>query len=73
MKERRFESSGIVCPYYKNETKGSIACSGFLPRSNVRVTFDTPRRRIAYRENFCAGEYEQCRVCRMLDVEKKDR
>lgn len=63
MRERRFESVSVVCPYYKHETSGSIACRGLFEGSSTKITFGNPAARAAYRRAYC--ESEGCDLCRL--------
>lgn len=68
MKERRFESVSVICPYYKHETGGSIACTGLFEGGSVKVTFGNPAVRVRYRKAYCENDgCDLCLVHRMLD------
>lgn len=73
MKERRFESVSVVCPFYKHETKGSIACRGFMEDSSTKITFGDPALRVGYRRAYCESEgCDLCRIYRMLEAEGRE-
>lgn len=48
----KFTSSGVRCPYYKDESKNSIRCEGIVSCSVVN-NFSVSGDKKAYMQKFC--------------------
>lgn len=61
----RIESSEVVCPYYRGESRKyqQIYCEGFFPSSSVSLNFANNEEKMRWRSCFCdRWDYGTCPI-----------
>ena len=75
MSKKGFERIEAVCPYYCQETPGTIYClSPVGENSHLIVTFESRDAKRRWVETYCCHEYREprkCRIARMLDEDSE--
>lgn len=67
MKDNTRISANRYCPHYKRESSQVIYCDGIQPGSVVHLAFSNRTEALNYKRNFCGGDYDSCRLCKMLE------
>ena len=66
MKGSRYISKDAKCPFYICEDPQRIMCEGVEEETGVHLTFRSCNHKKLYARSFCADEYEECRIHKML-------
>ena len=63
-------SAKALCPYYRSEQRtaenAKIRCSGIVPGTWLHLGFETRAGMIAWRDQHCKCDWEQCAVAQAL-------
>jgi hypothetical protein len=70
---KRYASVKAVCPYYKNESRQVIYCTGLCEGNVIHLAFANASECIAYKKLFCRDNYERCPVAKMLEEVEDER
>lgn len=62
----------VVCPYFSACEKQAMYCEGPEENSRIRLTFSHPSRFVAYRKEFCEGDWKRCRIAQMNEDKWRD-
>lgn len=64
-------SAKALCPFYRSEQRtpenAKIRCSGIIPGTWLHLGFDTRSGMIAWRDQHCKRDWEQCAVAQALE------
>ena len=64
--EKERTSKVVKCPYYKEHSKWTIRCEGYMKRMNVQLNYERPDERKAYMDDFCYTEcWRGCAVAQL--------
>jgi len=65
MKAKRWRSTKVRCPYYKETDWFCIYCTGNV-FSNTRISFPNKERRSEYSEKYCEQDFKECTMYQAL-------
>lgn len=60
--------SEAKCPFYRSDDVKTILCEGVQPESVMKIIFPTAERALRYFRRYCASEYGDCAMCKMLET-----
>lgn len=82
MKKGRYANSGVLCPFYKAQSRSEIYCLGPEKGSLLHIAFASPAARVNYQRKYCGrgdrrapveGDYRACPYYRIHpEVEEDD-
>ena len=64
------QDSYVRCPYYCKESPIDIKCVGICGSHTINE-FSSGREKIAWKEDFCIGNYQGCPLCISLIEDEK--
>lgn len=62
-------SAKAICPFYRSEQRtddAKIRCDGIVPGTWLHLGFDRREAMIAWRDQHCKCDWEQCAVAKMI-------
>ena len=62
----------VKCPFYQADEKQKIHCEGIEPNTRLHLAFATDPQLLAYRHQFCEGNYCKCLIAMMLMIKYKE-
>lgn len=68
MKRKQYIAKSALCPFYKREDQQMIVCSGIEPNTSTHIAFGNASECAAYKQEHCRKNYNECEICRMLEV-----
>lgn len=67
-----YDDVNAICPFFLSGDKQRITCEGLIGRSRCINRFDYGKEREQYRNKYCDGDYDQCRIYRVLMEKYKE-
>ena len=63
MKDERWCSNTVLCPFYRFESAYCVWCEGLREGHLIRQSFPVPEQKRSFVRTFCAGGYRRCLAC----------
>lgn len=69
-----WEDADAVCPYYKDNNRGTIRCEGLSldDGSSVMLNFSRSGERAWHQSTYCRASCEYCPIYRAINAAKYD-
>lgn len=67
----KYSDVNVRCPYYLRERDTEIMCEGLEKGSELAVEFKGKQYKKKYREKYCGGDYEKCKLCQCIEEKYK--
>lgn len=70
---KHYASTKARCPYYREESRSAVHCVSWCDEAALRLSFASPTECVRYKNEYCKGNYETCRIAKMLDAVFADK
>lgn len=72
MAAAQYVSAFALCPFYRLQSNTWVQCEGIEDGSTVKLAFKATQHAQEYIRQFCNGDWDACRIARMLNQKYED-